>query len=142
MAGFGKRGLPKAPAAVKAKKPVPQRSDDRLTDRPPPRIHTGGTLHWSRYIALSEGFAAEVPQVSGVYALLSGQRESDVVFLGGTKDLHDEFLKEVANQAALNRPHGKYFCFAETPAPYEQADREIQIHRRRFGRKPLLNSGF
>ncbi|WP_394693396.1 hypothetical protein [Hyphobacterium sp.] len=84
----------------------------------------------------------DVPDASGVYALMSGKREGDMVFLGGSKNLREEFLKEIATQASLAKPQGRFFCCAETPTPYEQADKEIQIFRRRFGRKPLLNSGF
>jgi hypothetical protein len=73
---------------------------------------------------------------------MCGKRDADVVFLGGTKDLRAEFLTEMKTQTALEHPHARYFSFAETPAPYEQADREIQIFRRRLGKKPLLNSGF
>ncbi len=84
----------------------------------------------------------DVPETPGVYALMSGKRESDMVFLGAAKNLREEFLKEISTQMSLENPHARFFCCAETPTPYEQADKEIQIFRRRFGRKPLLNSGF
>jgi hypothetical protein len=141
MAGFGKRGVSSTAPRAQAKRAA-RRTTDQKDQRPAPRIKNASTLHWSRILPLSDGHSGEVPNSTGVYALMCGQRDSDVVFLGGTKDLRAEFLTEIQAQAALAHPHAKYFCFAETPAPYEQADREIQIFRRRLGKKPLLNSGF
>ncbi|GJL96892.1 MAG: hypothetical protein DHS20C06_07090 [Hyphobacterium sp.] len=141
MSGFGKRGASSNKPGAAAQRPA-ARTTDRLDQRPAPRIQNGSSLHWGRILPLSGGYATEVPDSSGVYALMSGKRDDDVVFLGGTKDLRSEFLTETKTQKTLAHPHAEYFCFAETPAPYEQADREIQIFRRRLGKKPLLNSGF
>lgn len=141
MAGFGKRGITQArnASAVSA---APSRKIDPNARKPAPRIQTGNTLHWGAVMPFTRARAMDVPETSGVYALMNGKREGDMVFLGGAKNLREEFLKEIATQAALANPRARFFCCAETPTPYEQADKEIQIFRRRFGRKPLLNSGF
>lgn len=141
MAGFGKRGLADS-RKLAAQTDAPSRKTVDDSQSPAPRVNTGNSLHWGKILPLSDGYAADVPEISGVYALMSGKRESDMVFIGGAKNLHEEFRKEIATQASLTKPRGQFFCCAETPTPYEQADKEIQIFRRRFGKKPLLNSGF
>ena len=141
MAGFGKRGVvePRKSTTQPAGRTRKLAKDD---PNPAPRIQSGNSLHWGKILPLTESAAAEVPEAPGVYALMSGKRESDMVFISGCKSLRAEFLKEIVTQASLESPHGRFLCCAETPMPYEQADKEIQIFRRRFGKKPLLNSGF
>jgi hypothetical protein len=142
MAGFGKRGLAQN-AETRRRSEVRNPGDTTgLRNATPPRIQTGGTLRWSHAIKLDRANIQQVPVIPGVFALVAGIHDEDVVYIGGAKNLQDEFLDEVRMQSTLDIPRANAFCFAEANSPYEQADKEIQIYRRRFGNKPLLNSGF
>lgn len=142
MAGFGKRGLDQNTDARRRSEIRKAGDTSGLRNATPPRIQTGGTLRWSAAIKLSGDNAQQIPDIPGVYALVAGIHDEDVVYIAGTKSLQDDFLDEVRTQSALDIPRANAFCFAEANAPYEQADKEIQIFRRRFGKYPLLNSGF
>lgn len=142
MAGFGKRGLDQNAGARRRSEIRKPGDTSGLRNTAPPRIQTGGTLRWSAAIKLNGANAQQIPNISGVYALVAGVHDEDVVYIAGAKSLQDEFLDEVRTQSALDIPRANAFCFAEANSPYEQADKEIQIFRRRFGKKPLLNSGF
>jgi len=142
MAGFGKRGLnslQRDGATLDVAKPG---DTSGLREAPAPRIQTGGTLRWSPAIKLNNSRVSEIPQMPGVYALVFGMHDEDIVFIAGTKNLRDEFIDEIRTQSGLSIPRANAFSFAEANTPYEQADREMQSYRRRFGKKPLLNSGF
>ncbi len=142
MAGFGKRGLDQNGEAQQQSEPRKPGDTTGLRQAPLPRIQTGGTLRWSAAIKLDRAHTRQIPEIPGVFALVAGIHDEDVVFIAGTKNLQEEFVDEVRIQARLEIPRASAFCFAEAGTPYEQADKEIQIFRRRFGRKPLLNSGF
>jgi hypothetical protein len=141
MAGFGKRGVPQqARRPVRAAKPaVPSPAAE---DRPPPRVQSHGGLNWSAPVALRDLYAMDIPDEPGVFALMAGQRESDIVYIGGSKGLRAEFLTEIASQAKLAHPHAQFFSYARSLAPNEQVAKEIAVFRRRHGRIPRLNSGF
>lgn len=143
MAVFGKRGASKPvarPTRVEAEHaPVAQPNTDK---NPPPRVRAGAGLSWSRPLPINMVNTTLVPEEPGVFSLMAGKEESDIVYLGGTKDLRSEFQTELASQAGLVRPHAQYFSFAVALAPNEQAEKEIAIFRRRYGRIPRLNSGF
>ncbi|WP_420430418.1 hypothetical protein [Hyphobacterium sp.] len=143
MAVFGKRGASKPvarPAAVQRERPVTAKAADDHS--PPPRFRSGAGLSWSKPLTIKNINITLVPDDPGVFALMGGPEEADIVYLGGTKDLRSEFQIELASQAALVHPHAQYFSFAIAPTPNEQAEKEIAIFRRRFGRIPRLNSGF
>ncbi|WP_421784754.1 hypothetical protein [Hyphobacterium sp.] len=106
----------------------------------PPRVPTG--LNWSEPLSIKTINITLVPDKPGVFALMAGEDEADIVYLGGTKDLRSEFQTEVASQAGLVHPHAQYFSYAVALTPNEQAEKEIAIFRRRYGRIPRLNSGF
>ena len=142
MAGFGKRGLNQGQENRHKPEKVTPGDTSGLRKAPPPRIQTGGTLRWSTAIKLDGSQAGQIPQIPGVYALVAGMHDEDIVFIAGTKNLQNEFFDEIRAQSSLSVPRANAFCFAEANSPYEQADKEIQIFRRRFGKKPLLNSGF
>ncbi|MBI1236396.1 MAG: hypothetical protein GC188_06900 [Alphaproteobacteria bacterium] len=142
MAGFGKRGLVQNADARRRSEVLNPGDTTGLRNAMPPRIQTGGTLRWSHAIKLDRTNIQQVPVIPGVFALVAGIHDEDVVYIGGAKNLQDEFLEEVRMQSTLDIPRANAFCYAEANSPYEQADKEIQIFRRRFGKKPLLNSGF
>lgn len=144
MAGFGKRGLSTTPSQ-------PQRStgfgagstaEPSLDKRPPPRVQSNGGLQWSAPFAITRENKALVKDQPGVYALMSGHRETDIIYIGGTKDLLSEYIAELSARTNIERPRANYFCFAEALTPYEEAQKEITLFRRRHGQKPMLNSGF
>lgn len=141
---FGKRGVPKQPARVAPRSSVAKSAPNeaRLDQRPPPRVKSHAGLTWSQPIRLTEGYAVQIPEEPGVYALMAGQREVDTVFYGGSKNLRSEFLTEMASQAGLAHPHAKYFSFAPSLTPFEEAQKEVALFKRRYGNKPRLNSGF
>ena len=141
MAGFGKRGVPQQ-VHRPARTVKPAVADKLEGDRPPPRVQSHGGLHWSAPLALSRLNTTDIPEEPGVFALMAGKRETDIVYIGGTKDLRAEFLTEIASQAGLAHPHAQFFSFAQSLAPNEQVAKEIGIFRRRHGRIPRRNSGF
>lgn len=142
MAGFGKRGLNQSASARRRSEVRNPGDTTGLRNATTPRIQTGGTLRWSHAIKLDRANIQQVPVIPGVFALVAGIHDEDVVYIGGAKNLQDEFMEEVRTQSELDIPRANAFCFAEASSPYEQADKEIRIFRRRFGKKPLLNSGF
>ncbi|WP_421789456.1 hypothetical protein [Hyphobacterium sp.] len=142
MSGFGKRGVTQPARGPARPKPVARRTQDTLRERPPPRVQTGSSLHWTPILPLTAGYAQEVPDDPGVYMLLSAKREVDVVYIAGVKDLRAEFLSEVERHGQLDHPQARYFSCATTPAPFEQAESERRVFKRRFGFVPRLNSGF
>ncbi|PIW29259.1 MAG: hypothetical protein COW29_07010 [Rhodobacterales bacterium CG15_BIG_FIL_POST_REV_8_21_14_020_59_13] len=142
MAGFGKRGLDQNAGALRRGEVRKPGDTTGLRNAVPPRIQTGGTLRWSTAIKLDRANCRQIPNIPGVYALVAGIHDEDVVYIAGAKNLQDEFLDEVRTQSELDIPRANAFCYAVANSPYEQADKEIQIFRRRFGKKPRLNSGF
>ncbi|MEE2526735.1 hypothetical protein V0U79_10170 [Hyphobacterium sp. HN65] len=144
MAGFGKRGLSttkpsqgQRAAGFAASAPEPS-----LDKRPPPRVQSNGGLQWSEPFAITRENKALVKDQPGVYALMAGHRETDIIYIGGTKDLLSEYIAELSARTNIERPRAKYFCYAEALTPYEEAQKEITLFKRRHGHKPMLNSGF
>lgn len=83
-----------------------------------------------------------MPNGAGVFYLMADESEGSAVFIGAARNLREEFAYELEQQRTVQRPKANFFRYAETLAPHEQATRLIEVHKRKYGRRPVLNSGF
>ncbi|MEE2565556.1 hypothetical protein [Hyphobacterium marinum] len=97
---------------------------------------------WSAPLSFTPQAASQVPTGGGVFYLLADESESSAVYIGAAKNLREEFAYELEQQRTVQRPKARFFRYAETLAPHEQATRLIGAHKRKFGQRPVLNSGF
>lgn len=97
---------------------------------------------WSVPLSFSAQAMSRVPTGGGVFYLMATESEDSAVYIGAAKNLRDEFAYELEQQRTVQRPKAHFFRYAETLSPHEQATRLIEAHKRKFGKRPILNSGF
>tara|TARA_R110002096_G_scaffold302086_1_gene496988 strand:+ start:510 stop:812 length:303 start_codon:yes stop_codon:yes gene_type:complete len=97
---------------------------------------------WSVPFAFSPASATKVPTGGGVFYLMADEGEGSAVYIGAAKNLREEFLYELDQQRTVQRPRAHFFRYAETLQPSENATKLIEAHKRKYGRRPVLNSAF
>lgn len=100
-------------------------------------------LSWKGPFQLSKLYENRIPYGAGVYKLLANANDPNlVVYIGAANNLRIEYQREIEVHAQVRVAKASAFSFAETPFPNDQAEKLIDAYRRRYGRKPALNSGF
>ena len=99
-------------------------------------------FNWSPAYAFHASAAPKIPTGPGVFYLLADESERSAVYIGAAKNLREEFYYELEQQRTVMRPKAHFFRFAETLQPSEGATKLIDMHKRKFGQRPALNSGF
>ena len=99
-------------------------------------------FNWSAPYAFTAASASKVPTGGGVFYLMADESEISTVYIGAAKNLREEFFYELNQQRTVQRPKAHFFRFAETLQPSENATKLLEAHKRKYGKRPVLNSAF
>ncbi|MCW5725593.1 MAG: hypothetical protein KIS81_11650 [Maricaulaceae bacterium] len=100
-------------------------------------------FRWSAPIVLESQYAYKAPRGSGVFSLRASQNpDGEMLFIGASHDLNGSFKNELARMQQEGARQDLVFAFIETPTPYDLAERLMAEFKRKFGRRPALNSVF
>lgn len=99
-------------------------------------------LNWSPAYAFTAQAASNIPTGSGVFYLLADETERSALFIGGAKNLREEFYYELEQQRTIMRPRASFFRYAQTLQPSENAAKLLEAHKRKYAQRPAFNSAF
>lgn len=98
---------------------------------------------WHRPIPMSRLNEFDLPTTSGVYVLLSNERDiSSIIKIAPARSLRQSFYRELMSDETHQPVYPKAMMYFETAYEAEEAQNFLEEFRRTRGKRPVLNSGF